>query len=739
MTIRGEKVSAKNLTVSVTALMSALREVMAKEMSASRRLNSILTLLCEQLHMPTAALYVLRPGDVLEKYTLVGKSFTLPVFVRLGEDVVGRTALERKTNLSCSQTHKTMLNVPIIRGNELIGVLLLLSRKKETLENEIVEAVQNVAMVLAEFLSDLTAKKTAGDFGSISTSKILEGTGMVRGFALGEVLLHRRLEINGAILTTSPEREIRKLNTSCLRLQAAIKRRLARITTPAEEKELFETYLLFLNDIEWRRKVESAIRTGLSAQAAVQKIGDEMLDRMRSVSDPYLRERARDFQDLTIRLMQTLTQGRLKKNLVGSKILVADTLSAAELLDYDLKHIKGIVLEDGSQTTHVVIVARAYRIPLIGAVKGAIRLLEDGAPIALDGVTGKVYFRPSDEVLDSLKVRQKSLHQMERLQARNRDKPAQTKDGVSVTLMLNMGLSTGIDRLPSCDGIGLYRTELSFMTAKSLPDVRSQTETYRRIIVQAKNKPVVFRTLDIGSDKVLPYLEQQGEENPAMGWRSIRMTLDRRALLRNQIRALLRATAGNSLRIMFPMITTVAEYIEAKHTLNFELKDAILHREKTPKEIIVGTMLEVPALIFQLDKLLPLVDFISIGTNDLAQFMFAADRSNTQITNRYDVLSPAFLKALKYIIEKCDEYKVPCCVCGEMASRPLEAITLMGLGIRTLSMSPEALEAVKTAIRSIDLHQYRTYLLSQLDSSQSSLREALSSYLRDHSVQLGGI
>jgi len=725
--------------ISVANLMSALRDVMAKEMSANRRLNAVLTLLCEQLHMPTAVLYVLRPGDVLEKHTLVGRTCTLPTFVRVGEDIVGHTALDRKATLSSSSMHKTVLTVPIVRGNELLGVLALFSNKKEQLENEIVEAVQNVAMILAEFLTNLTANKTVNNFGSASFSKTLEGTTMVRGFALGEVLLHRRLEISGAILTTHPDREIKKLNAGCLRVEATIKRRLARGSTPPEEKELFETYLMFLNDIEWKTKVESAIKTGLSAQAAVQKIGDEMLDRMRAVADSYLRERARDFQDLTARLMQALIQKRIKKKLIGNKILVADTLGAAELLDYDLKHIKGIVLEDGSQTTHVVIVARAYRIPLIGAIKDATRQLEDGAPIAMDGVKGRVYLRPSDETLDSLKSRQKTLQQIERLQARNRDKVAQTKDGVQASLMLNMGLSTGLERLPNCDGIGLYRTELLFMTSKSLPDVRSQTEAYRRVIVQAKNKPVVFRTLDIGSDKVLPYFEQQGEENPAMGWRSIRMTLDRRALLRSQIRALLRATAGNTLRIMFPMITTVAEYLDARETLNLELKDAILHREKTPKEIIVGTMLEVPALIFQLDNLLPLVDFISIGTNDLAQFMFAADRSNTQIANRYDVLSPAFLRAIRYIVEQCDRYKVHCSVCGEMASRPLEAITLMALGVRTLSMSPEAVEAVKTAIRSMNLSQYETYLLSQLGSRQPSLREALFSYLRDHNVQLGEI
>ena len=728
---------AKPTVVSATALMSALRGVMAKEMSASRRVNAILTLLCEQLHMPTAVLYLLRPGDILEKYLLVGKSMNLNTFVRIGEETIGQAALSRKSEIATSQTHKTILAVPMVRGNELMGVLSLLSNRKESLDPEIVDTVENVAMVLAEFLTELTDNKAVRHLSSVSFARTLEGTGMVPGFAVGEVLLHRRLEMTGPILASHPDKEVKRLNEAFSKVQTAMKRRLMKPTTPPEEKELFETYLMFLNDFEWKNKIESAVQTGLSAQAALQKIADETLEKMRAVVDPYLRERAHDFQDLVARLMQALMQKRIKKKLSGHKILVADSLGAAELLDYDLKHIKGIVLEDGSQTTHVVIVARAYRIPLIGAIKSATRQLEDAAPVALDAAAGKVYLRPSDEILDTLRARHKALKQLERLQARNRDKAAETKDGVHASLMLNMGLSGALDRLPPYDGIGLYRTELLFMTAKSLPDVRSQTEAYRRVLMQAKNKPVVFRTLDIGSDKVLPYFQQQGEENPAMGWRSIRMVLDRRALLRNQLRALLRATAGDTLRVMFPMITTVAEFIEAKRTLEIELKDAMLHHEKTPKQIIVGTMLEVPALIFQLDNLLPLVDFISIGTNDLAQFMFAADRANTQIANRYDVLSPAFLQALEYVIEMCERKNVPCSVCGEMASRPLEALTLMALGVRTLSMSPDALEAVKTAIRTLNLTKFRRYLMTQMDSRQPSLREALFSYLRDHQVQLG--
>ena len=730
-------VQVKTETISIPELMKALRNVMAKEISASRRLNAILTLLCEQLHMPTAVLYLTRPGDVLERYVLVGKEMKLPAFVRMGEDIVGKTALERKIQQNTDSSTKLSLAVPVVRGSELLAVLQLISKRKNGLEIDVVEAVQNVAMVLAEFLTDAISNKAAHNLGNLSVARTLEGISMVPGFALGEVLLHRRLDVSGPILSASPDRELKRLNDGFVRLQMVINRRLSRPSIAPEEKELFETYALFLADPDWKARIVSAINTGLTAQAALQKIGDEMLDRMRAISDPYLRERAHDFQDLTARLMQVLVQKRIKKKLSGSKILVADSLGAAELLDYDLKHIKGIVLEDGSQTTHVVIVARAYRIPLIGGVNNATRQLEEADPIALDGTAGKVYLRPTDETLDSLKIRRQSLARMEKLYIRNQDKPTETKDEIPVSLMLNMGLATRMDKLPPSDGIGLYRTELLFMTAKSLPDIRTQTEAYKRILVMAKNKPVVFRTLDIGSDKVLPYFEQQNEENPAMGWRSIRMALDRRALLRNQLRALLRATAGKTLHVMFPMITDVSEFIEAKQTLEIEMKNAMQHKEKTPKQIIVGTMLEVPALIFQLDNLLPLVDFISIGTNDLAQFMFAADRTNPQIANRYDALSPAFLKAINVVLCKCAERNVHCSICGEMASRPLDAVTLIGLGARTLSMSPEAVGAVKAAIRTLNLKKFEQYLLSQLDSCQPTLRQSLFAYLRDHKVQLG--
>ncbi len=725
---------------SVSDLMGSLRKLMAKDMSFKRRLDAVLTLLCESLYMPTALLYMMRPGDIVEQYRSLGLSVPLPTFMRLGEGAIGRVALDKKTILdhTASSKYKTVLAVPVIRGNEVLAVLALISRKKVEFKQEVIDAVQNVSMVLAEFLTDVdTNKKNVSPLQDTALSKTYEGIGMVRGFALGEVILHQRVEMEGSILALHPDHEVRRLHSAFSRVQRAIRQRLACVAAASEEKELFDSYLLFLNDVEWKTKIIAAIRTGLSAQAALQKISDELLEKMRSVADNYIRERARDFQGLTVRLMSALLQKRHKKKLTGSKILVADTLGAAELLDYDLRNIKGIIVEDGSQTSHIVIVAKAYRIPLLGGVPMATRVFKETDLVALDTTAGKAYIRPSDEVLDGLKNRQREWKKTQAIQRRGLDKPCITRDKVSISLMLNLGVSGAWDKLPVTDGVGLYRTELLFMTAKKLPDLSTQTDAYKRALILAKNKPVVFRTLDIGSDKVLPYFENQNEENPALGWRSIRMALDRRALLRTQLRALLRATAGKTLYVMFPMVTEVSEFIEAKRTLKLEMENACLCKEKLPVEIKVGTMLEVPALLFQLDYLLPLVDFVSIGTNDLAQFMFAADRTNPQIAKRYDVLSPAFLKTLKYIVDYCNKYHVKCCVCGEMAASPLEAITLLGLGIKTLSMSPDAVAAVKMAIRGLSLKRFRVYLLSQLNSQQPSLRTILFSYLRDHHVQLG--
>jgi len=732
--------STLDLSVAVRSLMSSLRDVMAKEMSAPKRLEKILTLVCEKLYVDICGLYMMRPGDVLELYLTMGRDAALVPFVRLGEGNIGATMLARESMLVSHKTGKIKAEayVPLIKGNRQVGVLALMRKKAFPFTDLTVDAVENVAMVLSEFLTESTLDKNSKALDNIAGPRVLEGTGLVAGVALGYPLLHHRTEQVEHILSSNPEREQKRLVAALSRVQQMIERHLRRMSNTQEQKDIFETYLLFLKDKGWQDKVMAAVSSGLTAEAAVQKIGDETEERMSAVNDPYLRERVHDFRDLTARLMRVLMRGKKTHRLTGNTILIADSLGAAELMDYDLKYVKGLILEEGSQTMHVVIVARAYRIPFICGIKNATRLLDEKSLLAMDATTGTVYIKPSDEILENLKNRQRIMRRQQALHSKERDKPAVTKDGITVSLNLNLGMMKEgvLMDMPYFDGVGLYRTELLFMTEKELPSVKVQTEAYRRALLMAKGKPVVFRTLDIGSDKVLPYLKKTGEENPALGWRSIRMTLDRRALLRTQLKALIRGAAGQKLNVMFPMVTNIAEFLEAKKTLNIELANAKRRREKLPVEVRVGTMLEVPALLFELDNLLQLVDFISIGTNDLAQFIFAADRANALIWNRYDVLAPAFLKLLFQIKQKCERFNIPCSICGEMASKPLESLTLVALGFTSLSMSPDAIGSVKSAIRSLNCSAFAEYVVAQLGSAQPSLRGRLFSYLQDHGAKI---
>jgi len=455
------------------------------------------------------------------------------------------------------------------------------------------------------------------------------------------------------------------------------------------------------------------------------------------MTDPYIRERVHDVKDLISRLMRHLSRNKARRQnrkLPRNTILIAKSLGPAELLDYDLKKIKGIILEEGSQTMHMVIVTRSMNIPLVCGIKNVVQVISEGDSVAMDATNGNVYLNPSDETLDAMSNRANRLRRLRQKYAQMRDLPATTLDGIQISLNVNAGLSQDLSINHSFDGIGLYRTELPFMLTETLPNVKTQTAIYRKVLIHSKDKPVVFRTLDIGSDKVLPYFQRRAEENPAMGWRSIRMTLDRRALLRNQLRALLQAAVGRDLYIMFPMIATVQEFREAKNTLALEIDHLRAKNDRLPNKIKVGTMLEVPSLIFQLEQLLPEVDFISVGTNDLAQFLYAMDRGNPTVSNRYDTLSPAMLRVMRYICEMCARFRVPCSVCGEMAGRPLEAITLIGLGYRSLSMNPSALGAVKAAVRTLDGTALSAYLDKLLTSASASLREPIRLYASDHDI-----
>ncbi|MBQ7413561.1 MAG: phosphoenolpyruvate--protein phosphotransferase [Alphaproteobacteria bacterium] len=751
--------SIRHDKISVRQIMRDLRELSVRDLTPEARLDKIVALVARKMRVDVCSCYIARPGDILELCATFGldKRAVHETFLRVGEGLVGEIALQRKPLMfedawahssfvykpeTKEKAFKSLAGVPLIRSNKLLGVLAVQTRKKQPFSDEVIEILETIGLVVAEMLSSHLFKKAETVLAQTTGRQKIEGTGLISGFAVGRAVIHKRLEQPVQLLAKDTQKEVQRLLQALSQVEQEVNKILATSHMTGSQSDIFETYLMFIKDKGWIAKMTKAIETGLTAEAAVQKVGEEVTDRMELMTDPYIKERIHDLQDLVSRVMRHLHR-RAKKAKHGRKmphntILVAQSMGPAELMDYDLKKIKGIVLEEGSQTMHMVIVTRSMNIPLICGIKNVTEIISNGDSIALDATNGNVYLNPSDDTLDLLSEQANRQRRLRAKYTQMKDLPAITLDEVPVSLNINAGLSQDLTagNLPY-DGIGLYRTELPFMLTEQLPNAKTQTDIYRRVLIQAKDKPVIFRTLDIGSDKVLPYFRHQAEENPAMGWRSIRMTLDRRALLRNQLRAFLRAAAGRDLSIMFPMIATVPEFREAKKTLMMEIEQEQARGGRLPKSIRIGSMLEVPSLIFQLETLLPEVDFISIGTNDLTQFLYASDRGNPTIWNRYDPLSPAFLRVLKYVVEICRKAHVPCSVCGEMAGRPLEAMTLIGLGYQSLSMNPTSLGAVKAMVRSVNQRELSDYLNQQLSLSVDSLREQLRIFALDHGIFIG--
>ncbi|HXE28399.1 MAG TPA: phosphoenolpyruvate--protein phosphotransferase, partial [Stellaceae bacterium] len=454
----------------------------------------------------------------------------------------------------------------------------------------------------------------------------------------------------------------------------------------------------------------------------------------------YLRERLADLEDLTNRLQRHLAGKAARPSdseLPEEFILIARTMGPAEFLDYDRKRLKGLVLEEGSPNAHVAVVARALDIPVVGRVKDVLSRVEPGDTVVVNGDEGAVVLRPNEDVIEAVDNRIKlRLGQRQQYQAL-RDLPAESKDGTRFELMLNGGLFIDLPYLDetAAVGVGLFRTELQFMLRETFPTVPQQAALYSRVLDQAGDRPVTFRTLDIGGDKVLPYMDDaSADENPAMGWRAIRISLDRPAMLRQQLRALIRASSGRNLRVMFPMVADVAEFETAREILQLELDRQRKAGEILPEQIAIGLMLEVPALIWQLPALAGRADFISVGTNDLVQFLFAADRGNPRLAGRYDPLSPSVLRVLGQIAAGCAAHNLPVTVCGEMAGDPLEAMALVGLGFRALSMAPSSIGPVKAMIRSLDVPALVEFIGSLSEVSTRSLRGKFHDFARDRGI-----
>ncbi len=741
-----------------------LRQVMAGSASAQERLNEIVKIVAVEMAAEVCSIYVQRAGEILELFATQGlnRDAVHVTRLQLGEGLVGTVALTAEPlNLSDAQAHPdfsyrpetgeevfaSLLGVPIIRGGRVRGVLVIQNSDQRNYSDEEEEALQIIAVVIAEiiasgYFANADASARLGRGRSFPSSRHV-GISVNWGLAEGEAVLHTPNVSIRQMFADDSAVEHERLRKAMTEMHAALDELLAssRLRGAGEHHEVLNSYRRFARDRGWLRRIREGIDSGLTADAAAQQVREDTVARMRSISDPYLRERLSDLEDVAIRLMQHLGDGVGHQDLPDDIILVARNLGPAELLDYDTSRIRALVTEEGSATSHVSIIARALGIPVVAKIDGLMKSVDPRDPIIVDGDNGQIFVRPTESVRTILTDTLKARAQRRSVYASMRGLKTVTRNAVPISLNINCGMLADMQWLSEtgADSVGLFRTEIPFMVRSTFPDLAQQTRIYSEVLARAEGRPVHFRTLDIGGDKQLPYLQDGKDENPALGWRSIRVGLDRPGMLRQQLRAMLHAASGQDLYVMFPMIAEVAEFKTAVNVLHIE-RDRLDRRNESgiapPSNIRVGAMLEVPGLIWQLDALLPHLDFLSIGSNDLFQFLFAIDRGNPRVAQRYDVLSPALLSALRDILQKCDEASVPVSLCGEMAGDPLEAMALLGIGMRSLSLSPSAFGAVKAMTLTVDTVELSAYMHPLLQAPDHSLRRKLRAFALDHGVVL---
>jgi len=752
-------------TASAREILTRLHDVMAARSNAQAKLNRVVNIVGEALDSEVCSIYLLRDG-VLELFATRGlKQEAVHVTkLALGEGLVGTIAEHVETlNLDEAASHPdfaykpetgeelfhSFAGVPIVRREAAVGVLSIQHAEPRKYDDVVIEALQTVAMVISELIANAgLIDEHAATVGQVNNTQAMRLTGLklVEGMAAGVAVYHQPRVVIEHTVAEDTEAERHRVYSAFDKMREQIDRMAsqAEFGGGGEHQEVLDMYRMFAYDEGWSRRINEAIDSGLTAEAAIERVQQRTRMRMRQIDDPLLRDRMHDLEDLSNRLLR-IVSGQLgsaaQLGLRKDTILIARNLGPAELLEYDRRRLKGVILEEGSLTAHVIIVARAMGVPVLGRVANVRRLIGDGDVLLLDTTQGDVYVRPTDEMEESFEAKLSLTQKRRAAFAALRGESSITRDGAHIALLVNAGLRDDVAALDvtGAEGIGLFRTEFQFLVSATLPLRQQQQRLYREVLDAAGDRPVVFRTVDIGGDKALPYLRQDGddeEENPAMGWRALRLAMDREGLMKVQARALIEAASGRTLNVMFPMVSEPWEFDEARALFEAQRGWLAAQGRMMPHAIRYGSMLEVPALAESLDMLLPKVDFLSIGTNDLTQFLFAADRAHPKLAERYDWLSPAILRFLRRIVVPARAAGVPVTVCGEMGGRPLEAMTLIGLGIDRLSITPAAIGPVKAMLRSLDRSALAGELAGWLDAPTPNLREKLLAWAQAHHVEL---
>lgn len=737
-------------------LLGRLRDTMAEEAKGQERLDKITHLIADSMGTEVCSIYLFRDEETLELCATEGlnRESVHKTRMRLGEGLVGQVARTSKlVNTADAPSEKgfrympetgeeiysSFCGIPIQRLGDTLGVLVVQSKEAREFSADEIYALEVVAMVLAEMAElGVFVSEESGLKALHQRPALFRGTTAQEGAAQGQVWLHEPRVVVTNLVSEDPESEKQRLEEAVTTLRSYVDDMLKDVAHGNKEQiEVLEAYRMFANSRGWMRRIETDIETGLSVEAAVEKEQSSARARLSKVTDPYMRDRLHDLDDLSNRLLRILTgQGRdTGAAMPDNPILIARNIGPAELLDYG-RSLRGIVLEEGSVGSHATIVARALAIPLVIHAKSITTEALNGDQILIDGDQAVVHLRPDELVAKAFQDKIAMATQAQQKYQMLRDKPATSLDGQNVVLNMNAGLMADLPSLENsgAEGVGLFRTELQFLIRTQMPKRSELSALYSRILDAAKGKQVVFRTLDIGSDKVLPYMARVEEPNPALGWRAIRVGLDKPGVLRMQLQALVRAANGRPLSIMFPFVAQIEEFDKARAEM-----DVVLERERRlghpiPTQLDVGAMLETPSLAFAPKSFFESVDFISIGGNDLKQFFFAADRENELVRKRYDTLNLSFLSFLEHIVQRCKESNTPLSFCGEDAGRPIEAICLAALGITTLSMRPASVGPVKHMISNINLHDIYRAIETARSLNHQSARQVVQDYLDNYGI-----
>ncbi len=756
--------SAPKIGAGPRALLRRLREVMAEPVGAQARLDDTVGMIATNMVADVCSIYIRRAGDQLELFATKGlePGAVHQTRLRLGEGLVGEIARTAEPlNLFDAPTHSkfvyrpetredpfhSFLGVPILRGGHVLGVLVVQNQLSRHYDEEELEALQTVAMIIAEIIASgqlIHLDETVIDSEVTPTLPYRQkGLSLADGLAVGHVVFHAAPIKVTNLISEDVTFEMNRLHEAIYQLRESIDELLeaAGSRLSDEPREVLEAYRLLAHDRGWLRRMEEAVRNGLTAEAAVEQVHSDNRAKLSRQRDPYLRDRLHDLDDLANRLLGLLVGVSAdfeKRELPKNAIVFARNLGPAALLDYDSKRLGGVVLEEGSPNSHAAIVARALGIPMVGMLDELLDHAKESDWCIIDGENGEVHVRPSSEIRaaydEKVLIREQRQAQFDAL----RDQPAVTLDGQQIMLNMNAGLLVDLPHLEEvgADGIGLFRTELQFMISSTMPRLDAQTTFYNQVFEAAGKRPVVFRTLDLGGDKILPYARSRKEENPALGLRAIRLALSRPALLRYQIRALILAGSGRDLNLMFPMVAEVEEFRQARALLELELERLRRLDVPQPKSVRVGCMIEVPSLAWQLKALIPYVDFVSVGSNDLLQFFFASDRNNPSVGNSYDFLSPSILSFLRNIVLECQNKNVPLALCGEVAGRPLEAMALLGLGFRVISMPAASIGPVKLMAQRLHLGNLEEFMSGLFDRADHSVRKLLHNFAEREGIPI---